>query len=520
MASQKKSNTAPTKKSSKSGGLIQAFGTLCIDNKDGNLPKIAQLMERTDMPSPDDVNVSEAVREKAVATKKYLQKKYAERKKYEELSLARRKKFELELSNMNLSDNDKAEKRKIFDQREMDRLASYLTRLTTAHFESLAVIGKGAFGEVRLVKRKADGKVYAMKTMIKESMVMKNQVSHVRAERDVMAKAKSSNRWLTQLLFSFQDDSNLHLVMEFLPGGDVMSLLIREDTFSEEATKFYMAETAMAIASVHQLGYIHRDLKPDNLLLDHMGHVKLTDLGLSKKMDNTLSLSLRARGQLEQPDTTDAAHKPPTTKKTHRTRRLAWTTVGTPDYIAPEILQRSGYGKEVDWWSLGVIMYECLVGYPPFYADDPVSTCRKIMAWRTSLVLPREVASVLSVHCVDFMKKLLSAAPSRLGREGFDEVKNHPWFARVDLAMISTLRAPYVPQINYPKVLECIRRGLPPRELGKCVELLTQNFDKFPHTPQPQVDISRQVSLNRGAGVSEFIGFTYKRAETNDTSHT
>ena len=94
--------------------------------------------------------------------------------------------------------------------------------------------------QVRLVKRKADGKVYAMKTMIKESMVMKNQVSHVRAERDVMAKAKSSNRWLTQLLFSFQDDSNLHLVMEFLPGGDVMSLLIREDTFSEEATKFYM----------------------------------------------------------------------------------------------------------------------------------------------------------------------------------------------------------------------------------------------------------------------------------------
>lgn len=248
------------------------------------------------------------------------------------------------------------------------------------------------------------------------------------------------------------------------------------------------------------------------------GHVKLTDLGLSKKMDNTLSLSLRARGQLEQPDTTDAANRPPTTKKTHRTRRLAWTTVGTPDYIAPEILQRSGYGKEVDWWSLGVIMYECLVGYPPFYADDPVSTCRKIMAWRTSLVLPREVASVLSVHCVDFMKKLLSAAPSRLGREGFDEVKNHPWFARVDLAMISTLRAPYVPQINYPKVLECIRRGLPPRELGKCVELLTQNFDKFPHTPLPSVDISRQVSLQKGAGISEFIGFTYKRAEANDSS--
>merc|ERR1711966_376816 len=161
--------------------------------------------------------------------------------------------------------------------------------VTTADFESLSVIGRGAFGEVRLVRRKPGNSrgetgVYALKSMKKEVMVMKNQVGHVRAERDALAAADDENRWLTALHYSFHGEEQLYMVMEFLPGGDLMSLLMKEDTFNEEATRFFMAEAAHAISCVHALGYIHRDIKPDNFLIDARGHLRLTDLGLCKRV--------------------------------------------------------------------------------------------------------------------------------------------------------------------------------------------------------------------------------------------
>ncbi|GMI34984.1 hypothetical protein TeGR_g2243, partial [Tetraparma gracilis] len=143
-------------------------------------------------------------------------------------------------------------------------------KITSRDFESLQVIGRGAFGEVRLVRtREGKGReVFALKSMRKTMMVMKNQVGHVKAERDVLAEASTDNRWLTVLHYSFQDDTNLYMVMEYMPGGDLMTLLMKEDVFTEAVTRFYMAEAAHAISSVHALGYIHRDIKPDNMLLD------------------------------------------------------------------------------------------------------------------------------------------------------------------------------------------------------------------------------------------------------------
>ena len=142
-------------------------------------------------------------------------------------------------------------------------------RLTTDDFEPVATIGRGAFGEVKLVRMRErfSKEVYAMKSMLKEAMIMKNQVSHVRAERDILTA--SENPWIVTLHYSFQDDRNLYMVMEYVPGGDLMGLLMKEDTFPEEAAKFYIAELVHAVASVHALGYIHRDLKPDNILIDN-----------------------------------------------------------------------------------------------------------------------------------------------------------------------------------------------------------------------------------------------------------
>jgi len=204
-------------------------------------------------------------------------------------SRQRKMQLETQMNKAGLSNEEKKARRKELEKEETRVQKDSRRNVTTADFESLLVIGRGAFGEVRLVRRKPGNSrgetgVYALKSMKKEMMVMKNQVGHVRAERDALAAADDENRWLTLLHYSFHDELNLYMVMEFLPGGDLMSLLMKEDTFTEDTTRFFMAEAAHAISCVHALGYIHRDIKPDNILLDARGHLRLTDLGLCKKV--------------------------------------------------------------------------------------------------------------------------------------------------------------------------------------------------------------------------------------------
>ncbi len=165
-----------------------------------------------------------------------------------------------------LSEPEKAERRQLHAMKETEFLRLKRLKLSYSDFTPIKVIGKGAFGEVRLVQKKDTGHIYAMKILHKKDMLQKEQVAHVRAERDILAEA--DHQWVVKMFYSFQDQRNLYLVMEFLPGGDMMTLLIKKDTFSEEMTQFYVGETASAIDYIHRLGFIHRDIKPDNLLLD------------------------------------------------------------------------------------------------------------------------------------------------------------------------------------------------------------------------------------------------------------
>lgn len=313
-------------------------------------------------------------------------------------------------------------------------------RYNVIDFKVIKTIGKGAFGEVRVVQKKDDDQVYAMKMMKKSEMIAKKQVSHIRAERNLLAAA--DNTWLVKLLFSFQDDNWLYLVMEYCAGGDLMTILMRDDILTESKTRFYMSELAMAINSVHKLKFVHRDLKPDNVLIANNGHVKLSDFGLAKGFASKEEEYI-SQYQNAAPEDVKLAMPSKSRSKYKRDRKLMFSTVGTPDYIAPEVFSQKGYGPEVDWWSLGVIMYECLVGYPPFYAEKPLQTCRKIVNYKRTLKIPSEAG--LTRDAKDILLKLICSSRTRYG---FEELKKHNFFKSCPWDNLMSLEPPFLPDLD------------------------------------------------------------------------
>uniref|UniRef100_A0A8C4NWL2 Rho-associated protein kinase 2 n=1 Tax=Dicentrarchus labrax TaxID=13489 RepID=A0A8C4NWL2_DICLA len=291
-------------------------------------------------------------------------------------------------------------------------------QMKSEDFDRVKVIGRGAFGEVQLVRHKASQKVYAMKLLSKFEMIKRSDSAFFWEERDIMAFSNSP--WVVQLCCAFQDEHYLYMVMEYMPGGDLVNLTSTYDV-PEKWAKFYTAEVVMALDAIHSMGFIHRDVKPDNMLLDRLGHLKLADFGTCMKMDSTGMVHCD-------------------------------TAVGTPDYISPEVLKSQGgdgyYGRECDWWSVGVFIFEMLVGDTPFYADSLVGTYSKIMDHKNSLNFPDDVE--ISKDAKNIICAFLTDREVRLGRNGVEEIKRHPFFKN-DQWTFDTIRdtvAPVVPELS------------------------------------------------------------------------
>ena len=447
--------------------------------------------------------------ERVKVAKEYIEKKYRLKKEEEQEKKKDWEEIMSRMTQLNLAEDEAAKIKEEILHKEGENLRKKRKKISIFDFEPLKIIGKGAFGEVRVCRYIPNNTIVAIKKMKKEEMHKKNQVLHVRAERDVLSEAK--NEWIVDLKFSFQDQNYLYLGMEFLPGGDLMSLLMARDILPEQEAKFYAAEIVMAIESVHKLDCIHRDLKPDNVLIDADGHIKLSDFGLTKKLDiklidNNLQNELRNFGNTNYGTNSNSRFKSLSyaqqfsqfkSMKNKKRRAFAYSTVGTPDYIAPEVIRQKGYGQEIDWWSLGVIMFEMMIGYPPFFSESSTETCKKILDWKNSLNIRPEAN--ISKEAEDILRKLITDPENRLGVNGADEIKSHPFFKGIDWNHIKeTLIPPFIPDLknNYD----------------------TKYFDEF-EEDEPFYPINND-SNNKGKKFQKkdmcFVDFTYNRENDNN----
>ena len=404
------------------------------------------------------------------------------------------------MAELNIPEDQASKIKQEILHKEGENLRKKRQKITIFDFIPIKIIGKGAFGEVRICKYIPTGDIVAIKKMKKEEMHKKNQVLHVRAERDVLSEAK--NQWIVELKFSFQDQKFLYLGMEYLPGGDLMTLLMARDILPEEDAKFYAAEMVLAIESVHEMGCIHRDLKPDNVLIGKDGHIKLSDFGLSKKLDVLLDKNNKfisnQDNKIFNNNNTNLSYAEQfrifKNMKSKKRREKAFSTVGTPDYIAPEVFKQKGYGQEIDWWSLGVIMFEMMIGYPPFYSDSSTETCKKIINWESNLEIRSEAN--ISKEAIDILKKLINDPEKRLGRNGAEEVKQHPFFKNVDWKHVKeTMIPPFIPELK--NIFD------------------TKYFDEYEET-EPFYPINKDKSNKYQKKDMCFVDFTYNRENDKD----
>jgi len=294
---------------------------------------------------------------------------------------------------------------------EKEAIMNEAKKISVDDFRKIKVIGKGGFGRVLLVEKKDTKRVYAMKILKKGVIAARGEIEHTRTEKSVLSKL--DHPFLAKLHWSFQTDENLYFVMDFINGGELFHHLAIEKRFNEDRAKFYAAEIVSGMEYLHAHGVIYRDLKPENLLLSHKGHIVMTDFGLSKEGLHT--------------DDSRTA-----------------TFCGTPEYLAPEIIKGEDYTKAIDWWSVGTLIYEMLTGLPPFYTEDEENMYHKIMTADIDFSKP-----LFSPEAQDLIRKFLIRDPNQRLQDP-QEIRGHPWFRSLNWDKLEKLEItpPFIPSVK------------------------------------------------------------------------
>ncbi|OHT08144.1 putative serine/threonine-protein kinase ndrA [Tritrichomonas foetus] len=355
-------------------------------------------------------------------------------------------------------------------------------RLKEDRFVKLKLIGRGGFGEIWLTQDNVTRELFAIKTLSKTDIILKDQIINVRTERDILSS--SNNPWIVHLHASFQDDKKLYLVLEYIAGGDMMTALIRNKIFPEHTARFFAGEIALALHSIHRMNILHRDLKPDNILITESGHIKLTDFGLSSVYEKADTGLQKILDEIQEALLEQVHLKRLHTEARHNRRNA----VGTCDYTAPEVLLGQQPTAASDYWSLGVIMFEMLFGYPPFTGKSQQETALRIAHFKKALRYPSR--KDVSPQAVDLMKHLLCEKEQRYD---FEQIISHPFFEFFNFEY---------PEMNQPPLIPVITK---PSDTSHFDEVLNQNNNT--------ADSIENEELAKCA----FFGFTFKQRPQNST---
>jgi serine/threonine protein kinase len=310
-----------------------------------------------------------------------------------------------------------------------------------------ATVGTGTFGRVRVAQHRPSKQWCALKILKKSEIIRLKQVEHIKSEVKILSSV--SHPFIVNLLGHMQDERRLYMLLEYVPGGELFSHLRRDGRFGNDHARFYAAQIVLAFEYLHSFNIVYRDLKPENLLLTAKGNIKITDFGFAKIVEDR-----------------------------------TYTLCGTPEYLAPEIIQSKGHSKGADWWASGILVYEMLAGYPPFYDDTPFGIYQKIMAGKF------DIPKHFTPEARDLVRRLLSHdRTKRLGclKDGVKDVRDHPWFTGVhwDSVYQCKVPAPFVPRVNDDKD--------------------TSNFDEYPESDSEDTGGPRDMALKLSAKDAELF---------------